>query len=85
MDWTELPKKWPDYFDKAIQILNWQILPALKFSPKELLLSPIVNTKPTPLKTSSSMPMPNDFSMHMVYAVQQCLDGYSEAVQHAMS
>jgi hypothetical protein len=50
MNWVELPKKWPDYFDEAIQILNWQILLALKFSPKELLLSLIVNTNPTPSK-----------------------------------
>jgi hypothetical protein len=85
MNWAELPKKWPDYFDEAIQILNWQILPALKFSPKELLLSLIVNTNPTPLKMSSSMPTPDDFNTHMVYAAKQRLDGYSEAIQHAMN
>jgi hypothetical protein len=43
-DWANLPKTWPDHFDEAIQILNWRILPALKFSPKELLLSLVVNT-----------------------------------------
>ena len=84
MDWTDLPKAWPDYFDEAIQILNWRILPALKFSPKELLLSLVVNTTPTPLETSSSMPTPRDFDTHMTYAAQQRLDGYSEAVKHAM-
>ena len=31
------------------------------------------------------MPTHDDFNMHMVYAAQQRLDGYSEAVQHAMS
>ena len=35
--WDKLPAMWPDHFDKAIHILNWQILPALKFSPKEIL------------------------------------------------
>ena len=25
-----------------------------------------------------------DFNTHMAYAAQQCLDGYSEAVKHAM-
>ena len=84
MDWKDLPKKWPDHFDEAIQILNWRILPALKFSPRELLLSLIVNTSPTPLEASSSMPTHNDFNMHMAYAAQQRLDGYSEAVRHAM-
>jgi hypothetical protein len=85
MNWAELPKKWPDYFDEAIQILNWRILLALKFSPKELLLSLIVNTNPTPLKMSSSMPTPDDFNTHMVYAAQQRLDGYSKAIWHALN
>ena len=84
MNWTDLPKTWPEHFDEAIQILNWRILPALKFSPKELLLSLIVNTKPTPLEVSSSMPTPNDFDIHMAYAAQQRIDGYLEAVRHAM-
>jgi hypothetical protein len=84
MSWTDLPKKWPDHFDEAIQILNWRILPALKFSPRELLLSLIVNTTPTPLEVSSSMPTPTDFDTHMAYAAQQRLDGYSEAIRHAM-
>ena len=84
MNWTELPKSWPDHFDEAIQILNWRILPALKFSPKELLLSLIINTSPTPLEISSSMPVPRDFDLHIAYAAQQRLDGYAEAVQHAM-
>jgi transposase InsO family protein len=85
MNWAELPKKWPDYFNEAIQILNWQILPALKFFPKELLLSLIVNTNPTPLEMSFSMPTPDNFNTHMVYAAQQCLDGYSEAIWHTMN
>ena len=59
-DWTNLPKTWPDHFYEAIQILNWRIVPALKFSPKELLLSLIVNTTPTPLETSSSPPSHQD-------------------------
>ena len=84
MNWSDLPKTWPDHFDEAIQILNWRILPALKFSPKELLLSLIVNTTPTPLEISSSMPATQDFDTHMAYAAQQRLDGYSEAVRHAM-
>ena len=83
-NWVDLPKTWPDHFDEAIQILNWRILPALKFSPKELLLSLVVNTTPTPLEVSSSMPALPDFDMHMAYAAQQRLDGYSEAVRHAM-
>ena len=85
MDWVSLPKTWPDHFDEAIQVLNWRILPALKFSPKELLLSLIVNTTPTPLEASSSMPTQQDFDAHIAYAAQQRLDGYSEAIHHAMN
>ena len=84
MNWADLPKAWPDHFDEAIQILNWRILPALKFSPKELLLSLVVNTTPTPLEVSSSMPIPQDFDTHIAYSAQQRLDGYAEAVKHAM-
>lgn len=43
----DIPKTWPDKFDQAIKILNWQLLPSLKFSPKELLLGLVINTKPT--------------------------------------
>ena len=71
MDWTELPKTWPDHFDEAIQTLNWRILPSLKFSLKELLLSLVVNTTPTPLEVSLSVPAPQDFETHIAYAAQQ--------------
>ena len=30
------------------------------------------------------MPVPQDFEIHMAYTAQQRLDGYAEAVQHAM-
>jgi hypothetical protein len=30
------------------------------------------------------MPTANNFDTHMVYAAQQRLDGYSEAIRHAM-
>jgi hypothetical protein len=42
--WDKLPRTWPDHFDEAIHILNRRILPAVKFSPKELLLGLVVNT-----------------------------------------
>ena len=84
MAWSNLPKTWPDHFEEAIQILNWRILPTLKFSPKELLLSLVVNTTPTPLEVSSSKPIPTDFDTHVAYTAQQRLDGYSEAIKHAI-
>jgi len=82
--WDKLPATWPDHFDKAIHILNWHILPTLKFCPKEILLGLVVNTSKTPMEVSSSFLPPSDIDTHMTYAVQQHLDGYAEAVHHAV-
>ena len=79
-----LPRNWPDHFEEAIRILNWRILPALKFSPKELLLGMVVNTPNTPLELSTTFLPPTDIDTHMAYVAQQRLDGYSEAVHHAI-
>jgi hypothetical protein len=82
--WDKLPATWPDHFDKAIRILNWRILPALKFCPKEILLGLVVNTSKTPIEVSSSFLPPSDIDTHMTYTAQQRLDGYAEAVHHAV-
>ena len=84
MSWEDLPKTWPDHFDRAIFILNWRILPALKFAPKELMLGMVVNTTNTPLEVSTSILTPENVDRHMTYAAQQRLDGYAEAVCHAI-
>ena len=82
--WDKLSTTWPDHFDKAIRILNWRILPALKFCPKEILLGLVVNTSKTPMEVSSSFLPPSDIDTHMAYTAQQRLDGYAEAVHHAI-
>ena len=46
--WDKLSMTWLYCFDKAICILNWWILPALKFCPKEILLGLVVNMSKTP-------------------------------------
>ena len=79
--WDKLPTTWPDHFDKAIHILNWRILPALKFCLKKILLGLVVNTSKMPVEVSSSFLPPSDIDNHMMYAAQQQLDGYAEAVQ----
>jgi hypothetical protein len=84
MQWDKLPRTWPDRFQEAIQILNWRILPTLEFSPKELMLGLVVNTANTPLKTSSSVLTPSDVDKNFTYAAQQQLDGYAEAIHHAI-
>ena len=34
--WEQLPKTWPDHLDDVVRTLNNHLLPALKFTPKEL-------------------------------------------------
>ena len=82
--WDKLPATWPDHFDKAICILNWWILPAPKFCPKEISLGLVVNTMRTPFEVSSSFLPPSDVDVHMTYMAQQHLNGYAEAVHHAV-
>ena len=82
--WEDLPRTWTDHFDQAIRILNWHILPSLKFSPKELLLGLVVNMVNTPLEASASLLPPQNVDVHFAYAVQQWLDRYSQAVQHTV-
>ncbi|KAG6807464.1 hypothetical protein H0H92_007364, partial [Tricholoma furcatifolium] len=83
-DWKLLPANWPLYFDEAVNTLNRRILPALKFSPKELLLGLAINTPKTNTERSTEPMTSADVFTHMVYAEQQQLDGYAEAVAHAM-
>jgi len=85
MEWENLPKTWPDHFDEAIRVLNWQILLALKFCPKEILLGLVVNTSSTPIEASSSLIAPVDIDIHMAYTAQQRVDGYSKAVRHVLN
>ena len=79
-----IPKNWTDHFDEAIRILNQRLLPALKFSPKELLLGLVVNTKPSDINTSTLPVTCSDTALQMAYVAQQRLDGYAEAVAHAI-
>jgi hypothetical protein len=84
LETDNLPKHWPDHFDETIRILNWWLLPALKFSPKELMLGIVINTKPTDLDHSILPTTETDTALQMAYVAQQRLDGYAEAVAHAI-
>ena len=79
-----VPKNWPDHIDDAIRTINSRLLPALKFSPKELLLGLVVNTPATEPVTASEPITADDVSTQMAYVAQQRLDGYAEAVAHAL-
>jgi transposase InsO family protein len=83
MDWVNIPGSWPKHFDEAIRIMNWRLLPALKFSPKELLMGLVVNTTPTNIDHSVLPVTEQDVITQTAYVAQQRLDGYAEAVAHA--
>jgi transposase InsO family protein len=84
--WADLPKAWPDNLDAAVSALNKRILPALKFTPKELLLGIAINTPRTTLEAAGrSTPTAAEAAVHMAYAAQQRIDGYEAVVKHATS
>ena len=85
MDWDTLLKTRPLHINDAVLALNTRILPALKFTPKELLLGLVVNTPPTPLSISGSELTPKKSETQMAYVAQQRLDGYDAIVRHAVS
>lgn len=80
----DIPKSWPDHLDEAIRTLNGRLLPAFKFSPKELLLGLVVNTKTTNTQDASSPITEDNVATQMAYVAQQRLDGYAAAVSHAI-
>jgi hypothetical protein len=84
LTWDKLPLNWPNHLDDMITALNHRILPALKFSPKELLLGQVVNTPSTNLNNCISTTSAADIAIHMAYVAQQQLDGYDAAVLHAI-
>ena len=84
MDWENIPGSWLKHFDEAIRIMNWRFLPSLKFSPKELLLGLVVNTTPTNVDLSILPVTEQDIATQTAYIAQQRLDGYAEAVAHAV-
>ncbi|KIK11834.1 hypothetical protein PISMIDRAFT_121989 [Pisolithus microcarpus 441] len=81
--WENLPKMWTNHLEDAMWALNNRVLPALKHTPKELLLGLVINTKCTRPEDSMAAFDVVQASAHMAYAAQQWLDGYDEAVRHA--
>ncbi len=69
---------------KRFGALNYRLLPAFKFSPKELLLGLVINTPRTPLSNATSVLKPGDADTQMAYVAQQRLDGYEAAIIHAL-
>jgi hypothetical protein len=77
-----LPDNWPEHLEAAIRYLNNRILPYLKYSPNELLLGLVINTKPTPSTDMLAPPSDDEIEMQMAYVDQHRFDGYSQIVEH---
>ena len=78
----DIPKNWLDHLDTAIKHLTDHILPALKFSPNELLLT-ILTAIPLIVDPESiNLPGDPEILLHLLIAEQQCLDGYNSIVNH---
>ena len=82
-DFTHLPKNWPEHLDEAVRQLNRRILRSFKFSPNELALGLIINTKRTDPHTAATEPSTEEIDTHMAYVEQQNTDGYAQITLHA--
>ncbi|KAJ4464685.1 hypothetical protein C8R41DRAFT_782543 [Lentinula lateritia] len=84
MNWETLPEKWPEYLDEAVHIINSRILPSVRFSPNELLLGAVVNTRRTLIAEATSVLPQQDVAVQAAYVAQQQLNGYNAFVSHAL-
>jgi hypothetical protein len=82
-DAMDVPASWPDHLDEAIEFLNNCILPNLKFSPNELLLGIVINTKRTPIDQTEKEVSTDEVEVQMAYVEQQQFDGYAHISSHA--
>jgi hypothetical protein len=81
----DIPVNWPDHLEAAVRCINDRILPNLKYSPNELLLGLVVNTKPTLPDDLQTTPSTEEVNMQMAYVDQQRFDGYAQIVDHAQN
>ena len=79
----ETPANWPDHLEAAIRSINNRILPNLKYSPNELLLGLVINTRPTATAEVSAAPTTEEVETQMAYVDQHRFDSYSQIVEHA--
>jgi hypothetical protein len=66
--WEVLPRNWPTVLDRAVRILNWRILPALKFAPKELLLGQPATNRKAAFAQAAEEASISDADLHIAYA-----------------
>ena len=82
MAMKDIPKNWLDHLDTAIKHLTDHILPALKFSPNELLLAILTAIPPVVDPESINLPGDPKIFLHLLITEQQCLNGYDSIVNH---
>lgn len=81
----EILKQWPKHLEEAVRMLNGMLLPALGYTPKELLLGLVVNTRETLVEISTGREVTEkDVEVQMAYLEQQGLDEYNKMVKHAV-
>ena len=78
-----VPANWPDHLEEAVRCINNRILPNLKYSPNELLLGIVINTKPTLPSEIRGEPTADEVELQMAYIDNQRFDGYAQIVEHA--
>ena len=78
----DVPSNWPDHLEAAVRCINNRILPNLKYSPNELLLGLVINTKPTSVDNALTTPTAEEVETQMAYVDQQRFDGYAQTVDH---
>ena len=84
--WENLPQAWPDHLNATVAALNRCILPALKFTPKELLLRMMINSPRTMAEVAGrEVPTEMEAVVYMAYMAQQHIDGYEAIVKHTIS
>jgi len=78
----DVPASWPDHLEAAVEAMNNRILPNLKYSPNELLLGMVINTRRTPANQAEEVSA-DEVGVQMAYVEQQRLDGYDQILLHA--
>jgi hypothetical protein len=78
----DIPSNWPEHLDTAIKHLSDRILPSLKYSPNELLLGLIVNSRCNESPEDIELPTEQEVAIHLALVEQQRLDGYTTILDH---
>lgn len=86
VDPQSLPYNWPDYIDEAVRQMNDRVLPAIGFTPREILLGLPFETKPESPETGPlRQPNEDDVLMHLAFADGMRAEAHAAALREAES